>query len=520
MITDAADHQLAPEAWTTARNIRFEDGKAKRASGYSQAMGPPTVAPGFVFGIDNGGDTFWIYASAIGSGSKVYVFNNSTHTDISKAGNYAVTNYRQWNGTMLHGIPILNHGNGAPQYWAAFNPLTDLADITAWPASTTAKVVRSYKNYLIALNMADGSGNYYHRVRWSDGAAVGTLPASWTAGATSDAGSYDLTDVSSQIIDGETLGDVFVIYKGESTWLLRYIGGQFIMAREQKLQASGILAPRCVAPLTLPINSKQVHFVKSSQDLGVFDAQVFESILTKRVRKYLNASIDASGFENSFVFDHPTKDEAYFCYPENGATDPNVALVWNYRENTLAFRDWVGVAASQGVLEVSINATWNAYDVVWDSVGELGWQEASRRKVVVADQVSTHFYELEAGDTADGASFTSTLQRTGLAVIGQDRSGDPIVDYNARKTVSRVWPKVTGAAVGVRLGGAEVAGGTITWGAADTFDPGAGVPYIDLFTTSGDPLNTRFIAIEFSTTGDSPWTLEGYGLEVDVVGNL
>lgn len=522
IVRDLADYNLPPEAWTSGLNIRFEDGKVKRCGGHAAVMDPPTVAPAFIVNFDNGGDSFWLYASAVGAGSKVYAFNAGTHADISQVGNYTVNNYRQWNATNFQGVPILNYGNGAPQYWAAFNLATDLADIPGWPASTLAKVIRTFKNYLVALNISDGSGNFYSRVLWSDGAAPGTLPSSWTTGATSDAGSNELSDVDAgQIYDGETLGGVFVIYKAESTWLMRYIGGTLIMGFEQKMQRSGILAPRCFTPLTLPLRRDQVHCLHNGVDFGIFNGQVFTSVVERKIRKYLNANIDAKDFVNAFVFDHPSKDEAWFCYPENGNTNPNVAMVWNYRDNSVTFRDFIGTAASTGTVDTTLAQFYDDVTTVnYDDADSL-YQEVSKEKLIVADQANTRFLELENGLTFNGNSFTSTVERTGLAVVGVDREGKPVVDYNKRKICSRVWPLVTGAPVDIALGGAEEIGGTVSWGPYKTFTPGSGTQYIDLPGPDGDkPINTRNIAIRFRASADLHWELAGYGLEVEVVSDL
>src|SRR5678816_1011330 len=106
IISDLPDHTLPPEAWTDSLNVRFLDTKVVRFLGEAAVMDPPTVAPAFVMSVEGSEGLFWIYASAIGAGSKVYVFNSGTHTDISKAGDYNVPNFRTWQGTVFQGTPI------------------------------------------------------------------------------------------------------------------------------------------------------------------------------------------------------------------------------------------------------------------------------------------------------------------------------------------------------------------------------------------------------------------------------
>ena len=50
------------------------------------------------------------------------------------------------------------------------------------------------------------------------------------------------------------------------------------------------------------------------------------------MRRYLFNQISTANYRNCFMFTNPFKDEVWFCYPENGFTNPNKALIWNYRE--------------------------------------------------------------------------------------------------------------------------------------------------------------------------------------------
>jgi len=525
--TDSPSHRAPPEAWTDASNVRIAAGVCSRFSGHSSVMGTPPIAPAHVLNIDNDGDSFWLYAQAAGASSKVYVFNSGVHTDISQGAGYTVTDYRLWNSCVFQGIPILNFGNGVPQYWANYLVATDLANLTAWPAATTCKVLRAFGNYLIALNITESGVVYPHRVKWSDGAAPGTLPVTWDeTDPIFEAGELDATDVEAGAIqDGLMLQDAFVVYKSGSTWLLRFIGGQQIMSLKPIHQASGILAARCVCPVQPRRDRPELHFIKTDSDLGIFDTKSFVSVVEDRTRKWLEANIDSKNYANSFVFNNVAQSEAYFCFPESGETDPNIACVWNYVDNTVYFRDFVGVHAAAGVTEVATAETWATILSTWETVSPAKWQESQRRKVVIADQANTLLQQFDSGLDFNGAAFTASLERRDLAVIGEDREGNPIVDYNARKLFSRIWPKITGAAVRVQIGGAEVAGGDVTWGPEFTFNPAAGKRYIDCGVTDPTssnvvPCNTPFMAIRFSSTASAAWQLEGYGIDVEIGSEL
>jgi hypothetical protein len=515
-------HRLPPEAWTRARNVRFVDNRAERFGGHAQVMGTPSGAPAFVMAVDNAGDVFWLYAEAVGAGSQVFAYNSGTHNDISNVGGYTVSNYRDWNGDVFQGVPILNYGGGVPQYWPTPNVADDLDDLPAWPASTTAKIIRAFGNYLVALNITDTNGAHPHRVLWSDGAGPGELPASWdVTDPAFDADHRDLSDINSgAIIDGIAMRDFFVIGKNESLWIMRYIGGTLIHSVKPALKTAGPMCARVMIPLNIGKSKLETAFMMTGDDLGTFDGQDFLSVVEDRDRKFLSSDIDAVNFENSFVLDNRSKDEAWFCYPENGETDPSVACVWNYKENTITFRDFEGVAAANGPVEGATSSTWATVMGTWATQGPSKWQEASRRKVVVADQDSTKLLQLESSDTFDGTSFSTVLERVGLAVTGQDRDGNPIVNYQSRKIITRVWPKITGGPVLIQVGGSDTPDvDSVVWGTGVVFDPADGSRFCDP-AGEGNPLNCVYSAIRFSSTGDEPWKLEGYTIEISELSSL
>lgn len=521
---DLPDHKLPPEAWTNVVNMRFGDERMYRTEGEDNVMDPPTVPPAFLMNVEGSAGVYWVYAEAGGAGSKVFTYNSGTHTDISKAGDYTVSNFRDWNGTIFHGTLIINPVSDDPQYWASLSAGTDLADLPNWPANTTARLIRTLKNYLVALHVTDGGTVFGHRVKWSDKAGVGSLPGSWdeTDPAT-DCGEYELSDVNAGLIqEAMPLREMLAIYKNESTWLMRFQGGQDVMGFATVLQTSGIIGPRCASPLTLPIDKSQVHFVMNGMDLGVFNGQGFESVIFARDRKYLLNAIDSINYANSFTFDHPAKDEAWFCYPTSGEVVPNEALIWNYRENTITFRDINATHAASGAVESAGGATWATVMGTWDDVEASKWQEGARRKVVIADPVNTHLRQLESGNLITGATFESMLERTGLAVIGTDwRTQQPKVDFQRMKLVKRIWPKIKGGRVRVTVGNADEfddtgntipnyvdAEGTNT----EIYTPGGGKSYVDVRTTG------RLLAVKFEGVDGDYWECDGYDIDVVPLG--
>lgn len=507
IVKDAPAHTLPPEAWSDGQNFRFIDKQAYRMLGHTQVFGTPSVIPGFVFNVPGATSTFWLY----GSKAAVYGYDAGVHTDITRAaGAYTAVEYRDWNYALLAGVPILNNGADVPQYWPTLSLATDLANLTNWPAALRAKVIRNYGRFLVALNLTESGTALAHAVQWSHPADPGSIPSSWdTTDATKDAGRTHLTDTHGGVLlDGLLLGNQLVLYKEESTHLMRFIGGQDIMGFDLLLN-SGVLNTHCAAL----IDSGKRHFVVTPDDVLVHSGTrdvVYP--LEGKDKRYLFNDIDATNYLNAFAFDNPAYEEAWFAYPTSGQTYPNKALVWNYRRDLVMFRDFEGLRADPGNYTDSLGTTWNATTGSWDAQTSQ-WATPGRRRIIVASPGSTKLFALDNGYAFGSSVSTAFLERTGLAIIGRDRQGAPKVDYGRRKLVRRIWPKLRGdATISVKVGAQEELDGALTYAAAKTFN--ASQKYLD-FEVSG-----RLLAVHFSSQSDLSWQLEGYDLEVELLGTL
>ena len=504
---DQEGYILPPEAMSYAMNLRVVDDGLERIGGQEQLFGTPGVAPHFTIPIANAAQTWWLYTSL----TKAYVYDGSAHTNITRQTaavdvNYTATETRQWNACLLGGVPILNNGVDPPQFWSALNPSTKLVALTNWPGSTTAAVIRAFGPYLFALNLTESGTSRPHVVRWSHPADPGTVPASWDyTDATKDAGRTELADVQAGIIlDGLGLGSNFYIYKEGSTWRVTLIGGNDIFDFKVFLETSGILAPRCV---TLTGDGLR-HVVATKDDLIVHDGTRFESILDKRFKKYLFNNIDTVNFRNAFIYTNPFYNEVIFCYPEPGFTNPNRAVIWNYKLGGLTEKDVNYRNAITGPIETGDTETWAAAVGSWDS-DTLPWSTLIRRKVVLCGTDATKFFQLDKGTTRDGSAFTGLTKREGISVVGRKRNGDWIVDFSKRKILNRVWIKATGGPISVRIGFQEQMNGAISWSTPQTFNPTT-QHYVDQFGSG------RAVSVEFSAA--APFKILSYKLVGDLGG--
>lgn len=512
-INDVPAYMLPPEAWTLALNMRFQDGAPEAVLGWEAVFGAPGGPPHFLMPISTQATDYWLYVSL----TNAFVWDGSAHADITRlvGGNYTATETRDWNGTILGGIPIFNNGSDVPQYRANMTAGTRFANLLNWPATLRTKVMRAFGPFLNAYNLVDVGVSLPHTLQWSHPADPGTLPASWDyTDATRDAGRKDFEDVNSGILrDALPLGGTMYIYKENSTWRQVFIGGRDIFDFKPLYETSGILAPRCVA-ITGDGNRQ---CVVTQDDMIYHRGDKPVSILDKRQRASLFGEIDTVNFENSFLFPNPLRNEMWFCYPTQGNTNPNKALIWNYKEGgergVVSYADGITFRnAATGSIEGDSGELWSDGTDEWDE--DTGpWSEFTRRRVLLAGTDASKFYNMDRTNTRDGVNFISTLQREGLSVIGRTRSGQWIVNHQQRKGLQKLWPKLQGGPVNIRLGSQELVNGPISWATAVAFDPALSR------IADNEPVAGAAVGIEISATSTS-FRLDGYRANIVPLGQF
>ena len=208
---DLSVTELPAAAWTDAQNIRFLDGSAYQFYGHGEVFAGTVVEPYHVLPVTVSGVKYWIYAGA----GKIYRVGAPggviTHTEITKTATTYTGAKNAWTSTVLGGIPILNNGVNPPQQWLLSGLCTDL---TAWPASTSCAVMRSFKNMLVALDVTKSGVRYPYMVKVSHPADPGSVPVTWDiTDSTKDALEYDISSGYGYIIDGMELRNSCMIYK-------------------------------------------------------------------------------------------------------------------------------------------------------------------------------------------------------------------------------------------------------------------------------------------------------------------
>jgi hypothetical protein len=501
LIRDGFPAELAPAAWTDATNARFRDGYAVKSPGYASALGTPSVAPYHVAYTPANATNFFTYLGL----AKAYCTDGTTQTEITRAaGSYTGTATDKWVSTMLSGILVCTNGVDAPQYWVP-SASNDLAALTGWPASTTCRSIRAFKQHLIALDVTKSSTRYPFLVKWSHPVDPGAITAAgdWDeTDETLDAGENDLADTTGPVIDGAALGDVFVIWKSNSTYAMRYIGAPLIFDFQKITEQSGILAKNawCETPLGLVVLTGGDVVLQTGD-------QAPRSIIDGRNRQWLFSNISADYYANSFVVHNEDKSEAWICFPSSAGSACDTAMVWNYAQDT-----W-GVRALPSVLSAAVgyaggsSPTWDSDAVAWDSetaLWDAGAFNAALPSVVLASAANTKLYKADQTELADGSSQTTMFERTGLHFDAPDRV----------KLMRAVRPRIDGSSgevVSVYVGSSMDVDADPVWQGPYTFTIGSTLK-VDCLATG------RYFGIRFSSTSNATWRIRSVDYDVEPMG--
>jgi hypothetical protein len=496
VVRDAYAPELPPNAWSDARNVRFREGYAEKMRGHTSPFGTPSVGPYHVFPFSTSTARYFVYA---GLQKLYYVDTTATHTEITRAsGNYNATADGRWNGGVFSGIAVLNNGVDVPQYWAGTGVA---APIPAWPAGYTARVVRPWRSFLIALNITKSGTNYPHMVKLSHSADPGALPDSWDhTDPTKDAVERDLTEDSSPIVDGRPLGDTFVVYK-ENAYYAISEGGPRIITSQKISGAAGALTTNCVAEFP------GGHFVMGQGDIFVHALGAPQSILTQRMRRWLYGQLDDATFGRCFVSANPLQNEIWACIVPYGQAFATLALVWNWRDNTFTVRELPGVAhADFGVVDSIFSQSWDADNESWDS-DTTAWDQLpditkSSPRLMMASPSASRLYLADQSRLFDSSAITAYAQREGVSF------GDPR-RVKMLKRIVPVFEAPAGTQIRIRTGAAmDQASGT-TWTDYSTFTVGTDFEH-HCFSQG------RYLAWEFSSnTTTAEWRLKRFDLHVD-----
>lgn len=517
VVTDLPDHELPPNAFSRAQNMSFREASAYRVKGYDAAQFPAiTLDPYFIHAAPGPSDNSWVWAGL----TKIHGIHNGVDQDMTRTvgGDYTGAADDAWNGCNLNGVTILNNGVDDPQFCIEINASDTFEDLTNWPANFKAKVIRPYKNFLMALNVTESATKKPTTVRWSDAADPGTVPSSWDiTDATKLTGDLSLAESPGAIVDGLTLQDRFIVYKTDSTHALQHVEGNEIMRHDVIDTKVGIAGQDCVVEFQSGLH---LLFTQNG-DLMINNGQSIKSITTKRVRKLILSNIGESNIGRSFMIVNRRLNEVWLCIPTTGSDWPNKVITWNFAENTFGEFDIPEIASmASGPYEAAANPSawsdltadaWDSYVGNWDGSSAINVADRIAGADIVNQKLLLHDESYGAA-TVDMECF---VERLGLSIVAQDVKGEITSDPTAIKLVTKVWPLIETASnidFEIRVGQQNYKDGPVTWQGPFTFNPQTDTfiqPYLE----------GKLLGYRISQTGQTGWKLIGLDVEIDVVGD-
>jgi hypothetical protein len=483
--TDPLPWELPPEFLTFGANFRIFAGSIRTSGGKADwSTAPAPFYPGHVIHVGATSGDYWLVCGrgeATPANGTVYAFDGQTWTDVSSSGGYAgvgLDDELLWTSCMLGQIPIINNPQHYPEYWSPQSPGQLMQPLQFDPTSTwqdkgyTFKVIRSHRNYLFALNLLEGVTEFPDSFRWSHIADINGLPPTWDETDQAFlAGKAALGGDGGAIIDGESMRDAFCIYSENSIDMLDYTNDEFVWRRRELSATVGLLSRNAM------VEVKGQHFFLADGDIVVNDGNRIESIAHNRIRRQLNARVSVDYYNRSYAVRNDSLKEVWFCVPEEDAKYPNVAYIYNWKDNSWAIRqipyieDAAGTAVS-GIAYAGYGSQadptrrWDDFTDLetWDSQTQV-WGSSERTPlddtVVGCDPLVSKLVLLDPSGTPDD-DIQTRIERTDFPLEGQDNV----------TTITRVYPHVQGTLpMSFQFGSQDFAGAPIRWKPPIVFDP-------------------------------------------------
>ena len=500
--TDISAYESPQEVWTGGHNIVFDNNQTRKTTGTADVFGTTGSGnpPHWLLPFSTSTDNYWLYPTL----TKIRKLSGSTHTDVTRqtGGDYTAS-AASWNGGVLGGVAVLNNGSDVPQQYGS--NATHCSDLSNWVSTTRARVIRPFKEFLIAMNTTESSNStrYPFRVRWSTPADAGTVPTSWDDSvATNDAGFVDLSQTGGFVVDSLPLKDINIVYKEDSVYSMSFIGGAFIFSFSQLFSDAGMLVQGCAGAFD------DKHFVVGTDDVYVHNGQTKQSVIAGVVKDDLFGSISSEFYKRTFVVPNYKNNEMWVCFPSlssSGAVD--TAFIWNYRTNVWSKRDLPDVSyIGWGVVDDSGSyvSSYDADTGSWDS-DDTGWgfrgYNPTQSSLLMAVPSSNKFCKLGTHQ-ASGSSYLAWVEKTGMSL-----------GTTLNKHVQRIVPSLSGTGgVDVYVGTENSTNEGVSWKGPYTITPGV---HSDIPVRASG----KYISVKFQTQDDKDWALDNLEIHWKPAGN-
>ena len=493
LITDVAPFNTPANAWTSARNVSFENGGVVKAGNRTQIL-TPAVAPV---------NKTYSKLGKIYYTTQTQILQNTGIKSVNLShggGSYSPT--EEWFIADLSNVLVFVNPVEVPQM--LLPSAAQATDLTGWGWENGMNIywrtplIRAYKNFLVAIGMTEGIVDYPQRIRWSDLAVPNQAPVTWDASdTTKSAGFNDLSEARGKLIDALEYKDTFFIYTSEEVFMMSYVGGNDIFSFRKVFNDVSILAKECVCS----VNGG--HFVVTNSDIIIHNGGSYTSVITNKIKKELFSNISKGDPDRVRVQSYPAKNEVWVCYPSSPTSSLDRAAIFNMDNGTWTYRELPNFTT------ISYASFPSESDKIIDSQHQIINTDHSLINGVGKDFTKGCLYAvsdtLEFWAIDDGTYGNSTLPSSvSKQYIDFDEWS---VEATQHKLVKAVYPQCQGSGtLWISLGVSESPVDAPTWSTAVPFN--IGTDRKADFRVTG-----RYISIKFESFSPNTWSLLSYGIE-------
>lgn len=379
LIADLSPQDLPLNAWTSVKNVRFAEGSLSRYSVFKNLSDTYSYTKNPVGIFESGGSGDQGYVTTIFADGTMEEYYGGVVTPVTPLGALGTSN-NQSTVAYLGGITYVNREAFIPVY-REFPTDGVFTAIPDWPTTDHCVSLRSYKDYLIALNVTKSGTNYSGMVKWSDAAQVGAPPSNWdVTNPASAAGENVINDLMGPLVDGLSLGDSFIIYGETQTFRMDFIGQPFIFNIDKIFDDQGAIGTNCA----VEVDNK--HYVFGQSDIYLHDGMMKVSIASGKVQDLIYNELDFNLRDRCFVYHDESNSEIGFCYPSSSddadflldqVSGCNRAAIYNYKYNTWTM---VSLPSARATCKasLSVSATWEDMPD-WETSSQT-WQSYAGQK--------------------------------------------------------------------------------------------------------------------------------------------
>lgn len=450
---------------------------------------------------------------------------------------YLVNAKNTWHYDYLSNCVIFNSLNHNPQ--GLLPNEINFVELPGWGKSNKdsstvydwkTPVIRSFKNYLLALSTIEDGIDYPQRVRWSDVSYVNALPTNWHQDdPNTDGGFNDLSSSTGKIVDGCTLSDKFILYTDKETYIMSYIGGDFIFEFTKLFSDSGLLAPECVCEF------EGKHFVISENDIFIHNGSSKEPVASGRVKDFLLTEISSSNSQATKVFAYPKRKEIWIQYISSGIADSedvddpfgfacNRAAIWNYEYNTWYFTELSNSFDLNIVYQPNPDIrAWEDYGTIgideWDAIFRENeawnaYKQSFNNQIIVSGSKDYAIYGLDVGSTFTYKQSGAVLSRPVVTTLEKSNIDfdDVVEDIGRHKFITSMYPQISGTGnLTFYIGGSNNPNSDPVWDMNTTYTINEDIK-VDCFS------NYRYPALKIVDSTEGRWTFSSLDIQFVIEG--